>query len=63
MQIQTLLTVAFAALVAASPLEARKPPTLAECCCCNGTPQLGCPADQNCTPIRPGTCSFTKCPF
>ncbi|KAJ6789294.1 hypothetical protein PWT90_10176 [Aphanocladium album] len=61
MQIQTILAVAFAALVAASPVEERKTPTLAECCCCNGTPALGCPANQNCTPIRPGTCSFTNC--
>lgn len=62
MQFSAVITIAFAALVAASPLEARKP-TLAECCCCNGGPSVGCDADQDCSPITEGKCSFTLCPF
>jgi len=64
MHFLTVLAISFAALASASPQEeVDRLPTLSECCCCNGTPALGCSADLDCSPITPGKCRFTKCPF
>lgn len=66
MQFKTIALLAFAALAAAAPnaepLE-RRQYSKAECCCCNGTPYVGCPASPDCSDISASTCFHTPCPF
>lgn len=63
MQFKLILALAFATIVAATPKAARAP-TLAECCCCNGGPSVGCATLPNpqCERVIK-TCNRVVCPF
>ncbi|KAK1953536.1 hypothetical protein LZ32DRAFT_606447 [Colletotrichum eremochloae] len=61
MHLKSVLFLALAALTAAE-LDKRAP-TLAECCCCNGGPSVGCAVVLDCSRITTSDCFHTQCPF
>ncbi|TDZ31281.1 hypothetical protein C8034_v004551 [Colletotrichum sidae] len=65
MQFKSVVLLALATLATATPhpdLDKRAP-TKAECCCCYGTPYVGCAVNQDCTGITSSICYDTRCPF